>query len=109
MFLFLVLKIVNFQSKNNEWDGPQTIAGHEANAGTTVWDEDDDPMSFNQFRRVSGIPTDLVHKIEAHYSNEHDLIVHDDMHEDEGPMEDFHLMQSYAEKYKGRERCSCLH
>ena len=89
-----------FSIQNNEWDEPQTIAGHEANAGTTVWDEDDDPMSFSQFKRESGIPTNLVQKIESYYSDVHGLVVQDEMHHDTGPEEDFNLMQNYVASIK---------
>jgi hypothetical protein len=81
-----------FSIQNNEWDRPQNIAGHTANHGTTVWDEVDDPMSFNDFRAASKIPTTLVEKITDHYADKHGMDVQDELSSNEEELEDARSM-----------------
>lgn len=67
-----------FSIQNNAWKQPQEIAGHTAKHGTTVWDADDDPMSFHEFVYDSGLPPELEEKIREHYSDKYGFEVHDD-------------------------------
>ena len=67
-----------FSIQNNDWEQPQEIAGHTAKHGTTVWDADDDPMSFHEFVYDSGLPPELEEKIREHYSDKYGFEVHDD-------------------------------
>jgi hypothetical protein len=67
-----------YSIQNNDWEQPQELSGHTAKHGTTVWDADDDPMSFEDFVSDSGLPPELVDKIREHYSDKYGFEVHDE-------------------------------
>ena len=67
-----------YSIQNNDWEQPQDMAGHTARHGTTVWDAEDDPMSFEDFVSDAGLPPELVDKIREHYSDKYGFEVHDE-------------------------------
>ena len=77
-FVFVFTNDEKFSIQNNDWEEPQDLAGHTAKHGTTVWDERDDPMSFEEFVYSSGLPPELEEKIREHYSDKYGFEVHDE-------------------------------
>ncbi len=76
--MFVFTNDEKFSIQHNDWEEPQDLAGHTAKHGTTVWDERDDPMSFEEFVYSSGLPPELEEKIREHYSDKYGFEVHDE-------------------------------
>ena len=96
-----------FNIQNNDWEENQAVAGHDAMAGTTVWDEDDDPMSYERFTQESGIPSELEEKIADHYSEKHGLEIQPEMGGGKSLME-FELMQNFLGRLNDEEESAAF-